>query len=166
MAAADEKRALATELQSLRDYCTSLWLKGGHAAAAAGVEHVLGGSSGGGGGAALVYESFSALVSKMVTAQGRQPLSTLEQLGLFANCDLDGSQDIDFNEWCGALPRLAALLEKRQDASVAAHARWATATATVPSVATAAAAASSEELPAGKGGAGSAKAKEGCFVET
>jgi len=53
VAAADEKRALATELQSLRDYCTGLWLKGEHAAAAAGVEQILGGSGGGGGGAAF-----------------------------------------------------------------------------------------------------------------
>jgi hypothetical protein len=37
VAAADEKRALHTELQSLREYCTSLWMKGEHASAAAGV---------------------------------------------------------------------------------------------------------------------------------
>lgn len=37
VAAADEKRALHAELQSLREYCTSLWMKGEHAAAADGV---------------------------------------------------------------------------------------------------------------------------------
>ena len=76
-------------------------------------------------GAALGFEAFGALISQLVAAQGRPPLSTLELLGLFANCDLDGSQDIDFNEWCGALPLLAALLEKKKRASTAARSRWA-----------------------------------------
>ena len=87
-----------------------------------------GGSGGGsgGGGAVLGFEAFGALVSQLVAAQGQLPLSTFEQLGLFAECDLDGSQDIDFNEWCGALPRLAEFLEKKQKrTSTAARSRWA-----------------------------------------
>ena len=43
--------------------------------------------------------------------------TTLELLGLFADCDVDGSdgsEAIDFNEWCGAIPRLAALLEMQK----------------------------------------------------
>ena len=87
-----------------------------------------GGSGGGsgGGGAVLGFEAFGALVSQLVAAQGQLPLSTFEQLGLFAECDLHGSQDIDFNEWCGALPRLAEFLEKKQKrTSTAARSRWA-----------------------------------------
>ena len=61
--------------------------------------------------------------AERTAAQGRPPLSTLEQLGLFASCDLDSSQDIDFNEWCGVFPLLAALLEKQQRASTAARSR-------------------------------------------
>ena len=52
-----------------------------------------------------------------ILAQGRPPLTTLELLGLFADCDVDGSdgsEAIDFNEWCGAIPRLAALLEMQK----------------------------------------------------
>lgn len=81
------------------------------------------GSGSGGGGVALGFEAFGALVSQLVAAQGRPPLSTFEQLGLFASCDLDSSQDIDFNEWCGVFPLLAALLEKQQSASTAARSR-------------------------------------------
>ena len=79
------------------------------------------GSGGSGGGAALGFEAFGALISQLVAAQGRPPLSTLEQLGLFAKCDLDGSQDIDFNEWCGALPQLAAIFARKK---TAARSRW------------------------------------------
>ena len=81
------------------------------------------GSGSGGGSVALGFEAFGALVSQLVAAQGRPPLSTFEQLGLFASCDLDSSQDIDFNEWCGVFPQLAALLEKQQRASTAARSR-------------------------------------------
>ena len=81
------------------------------------------GSGSGGGSVALGFEAFGALVSQLVAAQGRPPLSTFEQLGLFASCDLDSSQDIDFNEWCGVFPLLAALLEKQQRASTAARSR-------------------------------------------
>ena len=85
-----------------------------------------GGGGSGGGGAVLGFEAFGALVSQLVAAQGQLPLSTFEQLGLFAECDLHGSQDIDFNEWCGALPRLAEFLEKKQKrTSTAARSRWA-----------------------------------------
>ncbi len=65
----------------------------------------------------LLFDDFQKLVAQFVAAQGRPPLTTLELLGLFADCDVDGSdgsEAIDFNEWCGAIPRLAALLEQQK----------------------------------------------------
>ena len=108
-----------------------------------------GGAADARGVSTLNFDEFSALCTRLATAQlgrGAAPLTTLELLGLFAQANLDGDGAIDFNEWCASLPHLDELLAARRQA---AHER---AAGVAPGAAQADAGAGAEQAGAVEGG--------------